>query len=167
MNYFFKTVMLVAAVVGLGIPAVAVAQKSAGGVVGEARMHPGTWGNQRSSQSYTRSQPMYRSTAPVIVRTEQAPTSVAQSPTERRSYSYEPSQQAMSAPCGCASHVATESTPANVQRSTETRRSYSYEPSMSESTSRSYPAPRMRSSRSSNLPRYLGTKDERNNYRNK
>ena len=32
-------------------PTIALAQKSAGGVVGEARLHPGTWGNQRSSRS--------------------------------------------------------------------------------------------------------------------
>jgi hypothetical protein len=167
MNCSFKTLMFVAAIAGLFAPAVAVAQKSAGGVVGEARLHPGTWNNQRSSRSYSRSRPMYRSTAPVIVRTEQAPSAVAQAPTERRSYSYEPSQRS-AVSGGCEGTVIYEPAPATAQRSTETRRSYSYEPSMSESSAarRSYWAPRMRSSRSSGLPRYLGPKMERNNYRN-
>ena len=49
--------------------------------------------NQRASRSFTRSRPMYRSTAPVIVRTERAPSAVAQAPTEERRFSYEPSQQ--------------------------------------------------------------------------
>jgi len=117
--------------------------------------------NQRASQSPRRSRPMYRSTAPVIVRTEPAPNAVAQAPTQQRSCSYEPSLQAMSGPCGCGS---SESAPATAQGSTETRRSYSYEPS----TSDSYSAPRMqrRSSGDSRTPKYLTPKTDPNKYRN-
>jgi len=168
MNNYFKTLMLVTAIIGLFIPEVAVAQKGAGGVVGGARLHPGTWNSQRSSRSYTRSRPLYRSNVPAIVRTEPAPSSVAQAPTVRRSYSYEPTLQS-TVNCGCNGAVISERAPAAAQRSTETRRSYSYEPSINESSAapRSYSARRMRSSRSSDLPRYLGPKMERNNYRNK
>ena len=166
MKNYFKTLVLVAAIIGLCIPAVALAQKSAGGVVGEARLHPGTWNGQRSSRSYARSRPMYRSTAPVIVRTEPAPSSVAQAPTERRSYSYEPSQRS-TVNGGCNGAVIYERAPAAEQRSTETRRSYSYEPSINQSYAapRSYSAPRMRSSGSWSWQ--SGSKSERNNYRNR
>lgn len=168
MNSYFKTLLLLAAIAGLYVPAVAVAQKSAGGVVGEARLHPGTWNNQRSSRSFTGSRPGYRSTAPMIVRTESAPNAVAQAPAERRSYSYEPSQQAASGHCGCGSNIATEPAPATAQRLTETRRSFSYEPSTSESSAapQSYSAPRMRSSQSSRTPKYLLPKTDPNKYRN-
>lgn len=117
--------------------------------------------NQRGSQSARRSRPMYRSTAPVIVRTDSAPNAVAQAPSEERTYSYEPSQQAVSGPCGCGSKM--EPAPATAQ-STETRRSYSYEPS----TSDSYSAPRMqrRSSGDSRTPKYLLPKTDPNKYRN-
>ena len=166
MNSFFKTLMLVTAIIGLCVPAVALAQKSAGGVVGGARLHPGTWNSQRSSRSYARSRPMYRSTAPVIVRTEPTPSSVAQAPTERRSYSYEPSQR-RTVNGGYNGAVIYERAPAAAQRSTGTRRSYSYEPSINESTAapRSYSAPRMRSSGSWSWQ--SGSKSERNNYRNR
>lgn len=117
--------------------------------------------NQRASQSVGRSRPMYRSTAPVIVRTESAPNAVAQAPSDERSYSYEPSQRAVSGPCGGGSTV--EPTPATAQR-TETSRSYSYEPS----TSDSHSPPRMqrRSSGDSRTPKYLLPKTEPNKYRN-
>jgi hypothetical protein len=121
--------------------------------------------NQRASQSAGRSRTMYRSTAPVIVRTESAPNAVAQAPSEQRSYSYEPSQQSVSGPCGCGSTV--EPAPATAQRSTETRRSYSYEPSTSDSYS-APSAPRMqsRSSQSSRTPKFLLPKTDPNKYRN-
>ena len=43
--------MIIISTVNAAEPTIALAQKSAGGVVGEARLHPGTWGNQRSSRS--------------------------------------------------------------------------------------------------------------------
>lgn len=161
MNSHLKMLLIGTAALGLYAPAITFAQQSIGGAVGEARLHPGTWNNQRSSRSYARSRPMYRSTAPVIVRSESAPNSVAQVPTERRSFSYEPSQQAVSGPCG---GDTTASAPATVQRSEETRRSYSYEPSMSDT----YSAPRMqlRSSQPSRTPRYALPKTDPNKYRN-
>ena len=119
--------------------------------------------NQRASQSRMRPRPMYRSSEPAIVRTERAPDAVAQAPTDERSYSYEPSHQAMSGGCGCQGSVATEHAPATAQRSTDTGRSFSYEPS----TSDSYSAPRMqrRSSRNSDRPTYLLPKGDPNRYR--
>lgn len=115
-----------------------------------------------SSQSARRSRPMYRSTAPAIVRTESAPNAVAQAPTERRSFSYEPSQQTEAG--ACEGSVASEQASATAQRSAETRRSFSYEPSMS---SDSYSAPRMRSrsSHSSETPKFLLPKTDPRKYR--
>jgi hypothetical protein len=121
-------------------------------------------GKQRSPQSASRSRSMYRSTVPVIVRTEPAPNAVAQAPTEQRSFSYEPSQQSVSSGCGCGDSADTQPTPATAQRSTDTRRSFSYEPSMS---SDSYLAPRMRSrsSQSSETPKFLLPKTDPRKYR--
>jgi hypothetical protein len=93
MNTHLKSFLMVAAIVGLVLPGIAVAQKSGGGVVGGARLHPGTWGNQRASRSYTVPRQMYRSTAPVIVRSSPAPKSVANAPTSERRFSYEPAQK--------------------------------------------------------------------------
>jgi hypothetical protein len=88
MNAQFKKMMMVAAFAALFVPTTAFAQKSGGGVVGGARLSPGSWGNQRSSGSVSRSYQSYRRTTPAIVRIERAPTAVAQVPTERRSFSY-------------------------------------------------------------------------------
>ena len=88
MNTFFKRVFFVVALATVIAPTIALAQKSAGGVTGDARLRPGTWNSQRTTQSRMRSEPQYRSTTP----SERAPEVVAQAPTERRSYSYEPSQ---------------------------------------------------------------------------
>lgn len=172
MNTFFKRVFFVVALATLVTPTIALAQKSAGGVVGDARLHPGTWNSQRTTQSRMRSEPQYRSTAP----SERAPDVVAQAPTERRSYSYEPSQstdartttRTQSGKCGCGNSVVAEKAQATTERSTERQRSYSYEPSISEpsATPRSYAAPRMQSSNSSQWQRTSGTKAERNNQRN-
>lgn len=155
MNTHLKMLLIGSAALGLYAPTITFAQQSIGGAVGEARLHPGTWNNQRSSRSYARSRPMYRGTAP-------APNSVAQVPTERRSFSYDPSQQAVSGPCGGGD--TTESAPATAQRSEETRRSYSYEPSMSDT----YSAPRMqlRSSQPTRTPKYALPKTDPNKYRN-
>ncbi len=171
MKTYFKALLMLAAIAGLFVPTVAVAQKSAGGVVGEARLHPGTWGNQRTSRSGMRSRPMYRSPAPVIVRTEPAPRAVAQAPTEQRSFSYEPSQQAETAK-PCPDSVTIESGPDTAQRPTRTYRSFSYEPAIEaggEPAVRTYSAPRMRSSRpmrSRATERYLLPKTDPRKYRN-
>lgn len=124
--------------------------------------------NQRASRSFTRSRPMYRSTAPLIVRTERAPSAVAQAPTEERRFSYEPSQQ-VEAGTPCPQGVIVTPAPATAQQPTRTGRTYSYEPSMESDTAqpavRSYSAPRMRASRSSDW--LSQPKDVRNNYRNR
>lgn len=164
MNPYVKNLLLVVSVAAILAPATAMAQKSAGGVVGEARLHPGTWSTGRSARSSMRYRPMYRSTAPVIVRSERAPIATAQTPTERRSFSYEPSQESQQSDSG-----AEVQGPAGTQRSTENRRSFSYEPSMNNGSSagpRYYSAPRMGSSRTSRESWFLRPKMERNNYRN-
>jgi len=180
MKTSLKAMLIVVAIAGLYAPATAVAQKSAGGVVGEARLHPGTWNNQRSSRSGMRSRPMYRSNAPAIVRSETVPRDVAQAPTERRSFSYEPTESAGSAEqprknggCGCGNSVRAEREPMTALPSTRSERSFSYEPSAdsnnAEPAVRSYSAPRMRSSqpsRSSERPRYLLPKTDPRKYRN-
>jgi hypothetical protein len=160
---FLKTLLMSAIIVGLYAPTT-IAQKSVGGVTGEARLHPGTWG---SARSYARSQRMYRGTAPAIVRSEQSPATVAQAPTERRSFSYEPSRENVSVSdnsCVCGgTNVATEKAPAAAERTTETRSSFSYEPS----TAAQNPAPttQMRSSRSSRTPLYLLPKSDPRKFR--
>ena len=93
MNAYVKMILVGTAIAGLYAPAAAFAQKSAGGVIGDARLHPGTWSSQGSSRSVMRSQPTYRSAAPETVRSESAPTAVAQKPTEQRSFSYEPKEE--------------------------------------------------------------------------
>jgi hypothetical protein len=172
MNSFIKTLLFVAIAAALFVPTTAMGQKSAGGVVGEARLHPGTWNRQHTSRSRARSQLMYRSTSPVIVRSETVPEAVAQVPTERRSFSYDPSQGSrseskQSESCCCESGVRTEKAPGTAEPLTSTRRSFSYEPSMNQpsATGRSYYAPRTQSSNSSQW-RHTGSKAERNNYRN-
>jgi hypothetical protein len=175
MKTYFKALLMIAAVAAPFIPSAAVAQKSAGGVVGEARMHPGTWGEQRRSRSFTRSRPMYRSTAPVIVRTERAPSAVAQAPTEERRFSYDPSQQAPArvqagTPCPQGvvierrEAVVTEPAPATAERPTRTYRSFSYEPGIDSSerpAGRTYSRPMRRESQ---RPAYLLPKSDPRRY---
>lgn len=172
MNKFFKRSLVVVVLATLITPTVATAQKSAGGVVGDARLHPGTWSTQRTSPSRTRFQPQYQTAAPAA----HSPKVVAQTPTERRSYSYEPSQStearttthSKSESCGCGNGVVIEKAQSATKPSTERQRSYSYEPSISEPSTapQSYTAPRMQSSNSSHWQRTSGTKAERNNQRN-
>lgn len=157
MNAYLKTLLVAAAVAGLYVPATANADFRDYNYKAWAQV-----GKQRSSPSFARSRPMYRSSAPVIVRSEPAPSAVAQAPTEQRSFSYEPSQSVVSG--GCHDAATTEQAPATAQRSPGVRRSFSYEPSMSGS----YSAPRMqsRTSRSSRMPAYLLPKTDPNKYRN-
>jgi hypothetical protein len=159
MNAYFKKLSTAMVFAALLAPTTALAQKSTGGVIGEARLHPGTWNSQRMSQSGIRTRPMIRSATPAIVQAEQAPNAVAQAPTERRSFSYEPSQQG-EVRIGCCCTVTSQPAPETAQRSTQTYRSYSYEPS-----TQSYSAPRMRSSQS-RRPAYLLPKADPNRYRN-
>lgn len=163
MNAHVKMILIGAAVAGLYAPTTAFAQKSGGGVIGDARLHPGTWSSQGTSRSVTRSQPMYRSAAPETANSDAAPTAVAEKSTEQRSFSYEPKEEVKSSKevakansCGCGngSAVRTEPTPTTAPKSTESGRSYSYEPSTTSSdstvrtvqpTQRSYSSPRSRS----------------------
>ena len=48
---FILTWMAIITIAIAAEPTITLAQKSGGGVVGEARLHPGTWGNQRASRS--------------------------------------------------------------------------------------------------------------------
>lgn len=159
MNTYLKSVLIVAAVAGLYVPTSAFAGKSIGGVTGEARLRPGTWNNQQSARSVVRSRPMYRSTAPAIVRTAPVPSAVAQASAETRRFSYDPALPAeVGTPCP---DTVTRQVPATAQPSARSYRSYSYEPSMNNS----YSAPRTRS-RSSQTPSYLLPKTDPNKYRN-
>ena len=164
MNTYVKMLLIGASVAGLYAPTTAFAQRSGGGVVGDARLHPGTWNGQGSSRSMTRSQPTYRNATPEVAPSESASTAVAEKTTEQRSFSYEPKDdtkaskeviKANSGGCGCGngSELRTAPTPTSVPKSTESGRSYSYEPSTATSDSavrtvqpaqRSYYSPRSR-----------------------
>lgn len=158
MNVYFKLISIGATVASLYFPAAAFAQRSGGGVVGDARLHPGTWNSRGTSSSMMRSQTTYRSAAPQSVDSGSSPAAVAQNPTEQRSFSYEPKEEtkpSSSGSCGCGSsgNVQTKPTPSSTATSTESGRSYSYEPSTTSSSSevkttqptqRSYSAPRSR-----------------------
>lgn len=186
MNSQSKNLLVATLSVLMLVPSLAMAQKSGGGVTGDARMHPGTWNSGRSSQYRMRSQPAYRDSGSSVVRSEGAPTAVAQAPTERRSFSYDPAQESnvttsQSGPCGCGTVTKSTKSAAKAKyeeaaepttQTTESRRSFSYEPSLNDAPAadRSYStpspqySPRMQSSRS--WTRTSGTKSERNNQRN-
>lgn len=191
MNTFFKTLLTTVVAATVTLPSFAMAQKSSGGVTGEARLHPGTWNSGGTSQYRMRSQPTYRSSAPVVTRSERSAPSVAQAPSERRSFSYDPAEKGSNTvretnPCGCVTKSEKATTKATVkpekspvpqngaatpERSTQSRRSFSYEPSTNDAPvmERSYSAPRQysRGSRSSNSwSRQSGAKADRNNQRN-
>jgi hypothetical protein len=174
MNPYFKRMLFAAAAIAalLTIQVFASSVSAAGPSLGFPKGKP-YYGssNQRMSRSGMRSWSTYRSTAPVIVRSERAPEAVAQGLTDTRSFSYEPSQAVQSGDLDCGEIVRTESAPATAERSVDRGRSYSYEPSMSDSSSgssaapRRYSSPRMRSYRSQT--NWLSApKDVRNNYRN-
>ena len=76
MNAYFKNLMMTGAMAALLVPTTVFAQRSGGGVTGDARLHPGTWGGGQTMRSNS----TYRSSAQVVVRTERAPTEVAQAP---------------------------------------------------------------------------------------
>lgn len=109
---FYKRLMLMTAVVTL-LASSAMAQgfRDAG-----AKMRGEFGGTPRQSVAA----PMYRYSAPVVVQRQTAPPAVAQTPTQRRNYSYEPAQQA--APCHPAPSAPPQAQPQ------APRRSYSYEP---------------------------------------
>lgn len=160
MNTRFKKLGLMAAVIGLSGLSTAMADFR--------DYNHKAWNQPRSvarARSYRPSRSIvrsYRTTSPVIVRTEPAPSAVAQAPTEERRFSYEPSQEANAAtPCPPVS-ASTQPAPATAQRST---RAFSYEPSAGTDTGqpavRSYSAPRTRSSRT---PLYLLPKSDPRRY---
>jgi hypothetical protein len=128
-----KLLMMAVVAVPLGLPTTAAAQESfrdAGSKMrGEFGVSP-----RRMAR---RARPVYRAPAPVIV-AEPAPA-VAQAPTDRRTYSYEPA-------------------PTTAQRGTRTYRSYSYEPTYRYS-------PTFRSGARSRGPSYLLPKTDPNRYR--
>jgi len=70
MNAYVKMLLMGAAIAGLYAPSAAFAQKSAGGVTGEARLHPGTGnsqGSSRSAMAWWRVKPSFRSMTSVGV----------------------------------------------------------------------------------------------------
>lgn len=87
----------------------------------------------RSSRTYARS-------TPSVVKTEAAPAKVAQAPSENRTFSYDPAQDAkQAAPCHSAAKSAPETAAKAAEKSTTksaekpkatSTRSFSYEPDM-------------------------------------
>lgn len=152
MNRYFKTMLSLTAIFGLSIASSANADSRG---YNYKAWNPGYHASSRSTGNMR----SYRSTAPSVVHSESTPTDVAQAPTERRSYSYEPAQSANSS-SGCGSAYS-EQAPATTQGSSGTNRSFSYEPSMDSSSGGS-----LRSGRSTQGWNFLNkSKDERNNYR--
>lgn len=157
MNTFFKSLLLLAAVLGLSVTTSAKA---------DFRDYNYKAWNQgyRASRSVARSRRVYRAPAPVIVRTERAPTAVAQSPTTERRFSYEPLQQVESGK-PCPDSVTTQHAPATTQRPAESGRRFSYEPAIEPSRE---PAVRTFSrpmTRESQKPAYLLPKTDPRKYR--
>jgi hypothetical protein len=72
----------------------------------------------------------YRAAAPMIVRSESAPATVAQAPTTTRAYSYEPSTQAATS-TACGGNATAAPAAKETQKTTGTARSHSYEPATS------------------------------------
>jgi len=163
MTIYSKTLLLLTAVMGLVVSEISRADFR--------DYNYKAWADRpRSSRSVNRSR-TYRAVAPTIVRSDSAPIEVAKSPTEQRSFSYDPAQPAgSSAANGCGGGTRVERGSATAQRSTRSERSYSYEPSTSsnitEPVARSYSVPRMQSSRSSATPRFLLPKTDPRKYRN-
>jgi hypothetical protein len=122
MNTLFKSLLLLTAVIGLSVTTSAKA---------DFRDYNDKAWNQgyRASRSVARSRRVYRSPASVIVRTERAPSAIAQAPTTDRRFSYEPSQQVESG-TPCPDSVTTVPAPATAQRPAESGRRFSYEPAI-------------------------------------
>jgi hypothetical protein len=157
MIQYFKKMLLGAAIAALAFPVFEGNIVAAGTSFGFPQGRPYYGATNQHSSCYRTT---YRNEEPVTIRSERAPDVVAQAPTERRSYSYEPSQTAESQNNGASSQsgstaVVTE----NARRSDGSYRSYSYEPS-----TESYSAPRMGSSQS-HKPAYLLQKTDPNKYR--
>jgi len=89
----------------------------------------GDFGN--SSRMESRS--MYQSPAPTIVQRDAAPSRIAQAPSERQSFSYEPSQRATDSQKVESKKLNPPS--GQAQRETRTYRSFSYEPNYQSSGS--------------------------------
>lgn len=166
MNSYWKTCILLAVAACLFASEAAIAAPTYLDSSAKAR---GDYGRGSSGSSMrSRSYRAYRP-APMIARSESAPSEVAQAPVAERRFSYEPSSQVeTSGDCCCGSSVRSEQAPETAQRSTESRRSFSYEPSTESGTAqpsvRSYSVPRMRSPRSSRQRGYMLQKTDPNKY---
>jgi hypothetical protein len=109
--------LLVALAATLVLP---IAAATAGGIADAGAKLRGDFSGRGISRSQSNN-------APMIVRSAPAPT-VAQTPTERRSFSVEPSQPAMKTPC--TPYVVPQPAPApgTAQQAPQTTRRYSVEP---------------------------------------
>lgn len=132
MNTYFKTLLLTAAVAGLSRPSSVMADFRDYNNKAWAQAGRSSSRSMAASRTYR----AYRGAAPMIVPSEPAPNTVAQAPTERRAFSYEPSETAQStAPAtsggGCKSSATSASSMSTGAQVPQTeRRSYSYEPSL-------------------------------------
>lgn len=137
-----KQLLIPAAIVAMFASATAMAAAPDAGA-----KFRGDYSGRWQSGTVARSRPMYRSPAPVVIRSEAVPSAVTQAPAERRSFSAEPSQPA--APQAQA-----------VQPAPRVYRSYSYEPSYE-----TYRAPARGRSRSQ-TPAYLLPKSDPRKFTN-
>jgi hypothetical protein len=121
------------------------------------------WATQGRGTSTARSNRIYRAAplrfaAPVVVQSTPGPQQLAQAPTERRSFSYDPAQTVSDGPRmgGDARVLSIPAAP----RATGVYRGFSCEPSPV-----FQPAPRMNSMRNTRTPAYLLPKTDPNKYR--
>jgi hypothetical protein len=100
------------------------------------------WTNFGRWTSPTANSRSYRENVPMVVRNESAPAAMAQAPSQERTYSYEPPQQAAGS-TGCVKGDASTQSPNTAQQPSGNTRSFSYEPANSvPASARSYNAPR-------------------------
>jgi hypothetical protein len=123
MKTYLHSLLLMTAAIGLSASSLAMAD--------DYRDHNYKGWNSLylSSKSHSTSR-SYRTNAPVIVRSETAPTEVAQAPTKDRTYSYEPSQPSDSS-SGCAKNGDSGQSSKVAEQPATTQRSYSYQPATS------------------------------------
>ncbi len=112
MYSFFKSLMMAAAIVGLFATATVRADFR--------DYNSKAWAQHGRSSSGMMRRSQYRASAPVIVRSEQAPPAVAQTPSERRSFSYEPSMSNDNAPSSVRSDAAPRMRSTRPSRSSRT-----------------------------------------------
>lgn len=124
MTTYFHKLLLTTIAIGLSGTSLAMATDINAGNDHKA------WTNFGRSSNRSATSRSYRATAPVIVQSEPVASAVAQAPTTRRAYSYEPSKQGGTS-SGCTSNATSDKSTAAAPQATQAQRSFSYEPSYS------------------------------------